>query len=76
MTVTVFPPRPAFSTRIRATTRTGTGSSRRPDVLHLQSVAGHPHTGHVRPLPVEYTVRAFLSLNGALLVDPSMRSCR
>jgi hypothetical protein len=26
-------------------------------LLHWQLVSGHPHPGHIRPLPVEYTVR-------------------
>ena len=51
-TLTVLPPRPAFSIRNFATTRTGTGAlaSR---VLHVQFSAGHPQPGHMRPDPVE-----------------------
>jgi hypothetical protein len=26
-------------------------------LLHWQLASGHPHPGHIRPLPVEYTVR-------------------
>jgi hypothetical protein len=51
-TLTVFPPRPAFSTRSFATTRTGTGSSVARE-LHRQALAGQPQPGHILPVAVE-----------------------
>jgi len=50
-TVTVFPPRPAFSSRSLTTTFAGTLSSGFEE--HLHSPAGQPHVAQTRPVAVE-----------------------
>ena len=57
-TVTVFPPRPFFSTRSFATIRAGIAAATSRRVLHWQFRCGHPHTGHLPAVAVEYTTRA------------------
>ncbi len=55
-TVTVFPPRPFFSMRSFATTRSGTAALPAVSVLlHWQFDSGQPHFTQVRPPCVEYT---------------------
>jgi hypothetical protein len=39
--------------RSLAVNRAGTGSLRTNVLLHLQSAAGQPHVGQIRPAPVE-----------------------
>jgi hypothetical protein len=39
--------------RSLAVNRAGTGSSRAKVLLHLQSAAGQPHVGQMRPAPLE-----------------------
>ena len=50
-TVTIFPPRPFFSSRSLTTTFEGTFSSSFEE--HLHSFAGQPQVAQTRPTPVE-----------------------
>src|SRR6187551_3122412 len=69
-TVTVLPPRPAFSMRSLATSLSGTVCCPLAE-RHLQLIAGHPHFGQTAPVAVEKTRRELdLSLMGRSLTRP------
>jgi hypothetical protein len=51
--VTVFPPRPFFSSRSLATMRAGSGSWEAVFRLHMQERCGQPQVAHFPPVAVE-----------------------